>query len=154
MLVFSHSLVLSPGISIYLQPWTKEAGLATGLMALCRTIVPTAFSTASTAITARYGEAGLLVYIASLLCLTNLAFWPLLGCRNLDSNTIALRVADGCGGSDVGEEEAPEFYGGFGSVPQSEEPETQLESNEMLASNNGSVELCNYKTKAPIKHAT
>ena len=59
----------------------NDAGLASGVMALVRSILPAALGFGSTLVTARFGSGGLLLYIAGILYVGQCIFWPLLGCR-------------------------------------------------------------------------
>jgi len=73
-LVFSQSLCGPPGMAMYLTPWGKDAGLASGLMSLARASVPSLLAIVSTNVTQKYGPAGLLDVISIILVATNLVF--------------------------------------------------------------------------------
>lgn len=74
MMVFSQSLFIPPGMSVYLQPWGEKAGFASGLMSFCRTFLPTTLAFSSTTVTAKYGVSGFLFFIATILFLANIVF--------------------------------------------------------------------------------
>lgn len=79
-MVFCQSLVGPPATAMYLQPYGKEAGLASGLLSICRSLLPTTFAALGTFTTHRYGPGGMLATIGGALLLSNAAFWPLFGC--------------------------------------------------------------------------
>eukprot|EP00613_Pedinella_sp_CCMP2098_P022661 CAMPEP_0171689304 /NCGR_PEP_ID=MMETSP0991-20121206/4379_1 /TAXON_ID=483369 /ORGANISM="non described non described, Strain CCMP2098" /LENGTH=128 /DNA_ID=CAMNT_0012277347 /DNA_START=464 /DNA_END=850 /DNA_ORIENTATION=+ len=82
---------------MYLTPWGKDAGLASGLMSLARASVPSLLAIVSTNVTQKYGPAGLLDVISIILVATNLVFWPLLGLRG-DNNSVAAETHPTFGG--------------------------------------------------------
>ena len=86
-LVFAQSIIIPPAMAIYLHPWGAEeaSGFASGFMSLGRSLVPAALAFGSTCVTARFASSGLLCYIAGILMLAQLLFWPLFGCEKKTS---------------------------------------------------------------------
>lgn len=74
LMVFSQSLFIPPGMSVYLQPWGDRAGFASGIMSFFRTFLSTALAFLSTTVTDREGPPGFLFFIAVLLFLANVVF--------------------------------------------------------------------------------
>jgi len=79
-MVFCQSFVGPPATAMYLQPYGNEAGLASGLLSICRSVLPTALAAFGTFATRRFGPGGMLATIGGVLLLSNVAFWPLFGC--------------------------------------------------------------------------
>jgi DHA1 family bicyclomycin/chloramphenicol resistance-like MFS transporter len=80
IMVFCQSLVGPPATAMYLQPYGDDAGLASGLLSVSRSILPTIVAILGTSVTHRFGPGGMLATIGGVLLLSNVAFWPLLGC--------------------------------------------------------------------------
>lgn len=77
--VFAQSICIPPAMALYLQPWEADAGLASGVMSLFRSIIPAALGFGSTCIAAQFASGGVLVYIGGILFLAEIIFWYLMG---------------------------------------------------------------------------
>lgn len=78
VMVLFQSVAMPPCMALYMQPWKDEAGLASGAMALVRTLGSSLLAIGSTTATNAYGVRGLLGYIGGVLWLPQVAFWCVL----------------------------------------------------------------------------
>jgi hypothetical protein len=74
LMVLAQSLIIPPGMALYLQPWGDKAGFASGVMSFSKTCFPTFVAFFSTSVTDNYSTSGFLYFIAVILFLANAVF--------------------------------------------------------------------------------
>ena len=85
LMVLFQSMIIPPIMTLYMQPWKDDAGTASGVIALVRSVGSALLAMGSTSTMGRFQVPGLMVYIGGLLSLPQLIFWTQFGCSDPDA---------------------------------------------------------------------